>query len=164
MKNSLPSRDPPGQLHFLFSVTYLRRWMSPKYLLTQRKGQSLKFQSTCVKRLLSSTCACVLSHIRLFAAPWTVAWKAPLPMEFSRQEYQHGVPFPTPGNLPNPGVKPVSLASLALAGGFFTTSAAWAVPSSTYQNKIWEHLGKNKILFLPRAKSFMFQDTIVPYP
>ena len=43
------------------------------------------------------------------------------PMEFSRQEYWSGLPFPTPGDLPNPEIKPVSLASLALAGGFFTT-------------------------------------------
>ena len=55
-------------------------------------------------------------------APWTVAHQAPLPMEFSRQEYWSGVPFLTPGDLPNPGVEPAFLASPALAGGFFTTS------------------------------------------
>ena len=55
-------------------------------------------------------------------SPWTIAHQAPLPMEFSRQEYWSGVPFLTPGDLPNPGVEPASLASPALAGGFFTTS------------------------------------------
>ncbi|ELR62600.1 hypothetical protein M91_13191, partial [Bos mutus] len=53
------------------------------------------------------------------------AHQAPLPMEFSRQEYHSGLPFPTPGDLPNPGIKPGSLASPALADRFFTTSATW---------------------------------------
>ena len=64
---------------------------------------------------------CVLSHVQLFATPWTVALQTPLPMEFSRQEYWSGLPFPPPGHLPNSGIEAVSLASLALAGGFFTT-------------------------------------------
>ncbi|ELR60422.1 hypothetical protein M91_18989, partial [Bos mutus] len=48
--------------------------------------------------------------------------QAPLSMKFSRQEYWSGVPFPTPGDLPNPGIEPASLRSPALADGFFTTS------------------------------------------
>ena len=56
--------------------------------------------------------------------PWTEAHQAPLSMEFSRQEYWSGLLFPPPGDLPNPGIEPSSLASPALAGGFFTTSAA----------------------------------------
>ena len=46
-------------------------------------------------------------------------------MGFSRQEYWGGLPCPPPGDLPNPGIEPVSLKSPALAGGFFTTSATW---------------------------------------
>ena len=57
---------------------------------------------------------CVLSHVQLFVTPWTVAHQAPLCMEFSRQEYCSGLPFPTPGDLPDPGTEPVSLTSLAL--------------------------------------------------
>ena len=49
-----------------------------------------------------------LSHVLLFAAPWTVAHQAPLFMGFSRQEYWSGLPFPSPGDLPNPGIKPGS--------------------------------------------------------
>jgi len=49
--------------------------------------------------------------------PWTVACKAPLSMEFSRQNYWSGLPFPSPGDLPDPGIEPVSP---ALAGGFFS--------------------------------------------
>ena len=62
----------------------------------------------------------VLSCVQLFAAPWAVAHQAPPSMEFSRQEYWNGLPFPTPGDLPDPGIKPMSLAFSALAGRFFT--------------------------------------------
>ena len=44
-----------------------------------------------------------LSHIQLFATPWTVAGQAPLSMELSRREYWSGLPFPSPGDLPHPG-------------------------------------------------------------
>ena len=56
---------------------------------------------------------------------WTIARQAPLSMGFSRQEYWSRLPFPPPGDLPDPGIEPVSLMSPALAGGFFTTSATW---------------------------------------
>ena len=62
------------------------------------------------------------SHVQLFATPWTIAHQAPLSMGFSKQEYWSGFPCPPPGDLPNPGIKPVSLRSPALAGGFFTAS------------------------------------------
>ena len=64
----------------------------------------------------------MLSRVQLFGTPWTVAHQAPLSMEFSRQEYWSGLPFPTQMDCPNPGIKPMSLVSSALAGGFFTTS------------------------------------------
>ena len=47
-----------------------------------------------------------LSHIRLLLIPWTVAYQAPQSMEFSRQEYWSGLPFPSPGDLPDPGIEP----------------------------------------------------------
>ena len=53
-----------------------------------------------------------------FAAPWTAAHQAPLSMRFARQEYWSGLPFPSPGDLPCPGIEP---ASPALAGRLFTT-------------------------------------------
>ena len=46
-----------------------------------------------------------LSRVQLFATPWTIAYKAPLFMEFSRQEYCSGLPFPSPGDLPNLGIE-----------------------------------------------------------
>ena len=51
-------------------------------------------------------CAQSLSHVQLLVTPWTVACKAPLSMGFSRQEYWSGLPFPPPGDLPNPGTEP----------------------------------------------------------
>ena len=50
----------------------------------------------------------LLSHVRLFAAPWTVAYQAPLSMGFSRQGYWSGLPFPSPGDLPDQGIEPRS--------------------------------------------------------
>ena len=61
----------------------------------------------------------------LLATSWTVVSQAPLSMEFSRLEYWSGLPYPSPGALPDPGIEPASLASPALAGGFFTTNATW---------------------------------------
>ena len=57
-----------------------------------------------------------LSHVRLVATPWTVANQAPPSMGFSGQEYWSGLPFLSPGNLPDPGIKPMSLTSPAFAG------------------------------------------------
>ena len=63
---------------------------------------------------------CVLSHfshVQLFTTLWTVACQAPLPMGFFRQEYWSGLPCPSPGDRPNPGIEPVSC---GIAGRFFT--------------------------------------------
>ena len=72
--------------------------------------------------------ACMLTCVQLFATPWTAAYQASLSTEFSRQEYWSGLLCPPPGDLPDPGIKLASLESLALAGGFFTTSASWEAP------------------------------------
>jgi len=56
------------------------------------------------------------------ATPWTIACQAPLSMRFSRQEHWSGLPCSPPGDLPNPGIKPTSLRSPALADGFSTTT------------------------------------------
>ena len=56
-------------------------------------------------------------------------------MGFSRQDYWRGLPFPSPGDLLNPGLEPVSLKSPTLAGGFFTTSAIWEAPKILHDIK-----------------------------
>ena len=67
----------------------------------------------------------MLSHVQLFATPWTVSHQAPQSMGFFRQEYWSGLPFPIPGILPDPGIEPMSPMSPALAGRFFTHCATW---------------------------------------
>ena len=87
---------------------------------------------------------CVLnyfSRVQLFVTLWTVACQVPLSLGFSRQEYWSGVPGPPPGDLADPGIKPMSLMSSALAGGFFIrffifansfTGAAYQIPFGFY--------------------------------
>ena len=70
------------------------------------------------------------THVQLFATPWTVDCQTPLSMKFSRQEYWNGLLYPPLGDLPNPGIKPMSLPLLALAGRFFITSTTWGAPHS----------------------------------
>ena len=65
-------------------------------------------------------CVCMISCVRLVEIPWTIAHQAPLPMQFSRQEYWSGLPFIPPKDLPDPGAEPMSP---TLAGGFFTISS-----------------------------------------
>ena len=68
-----------------------------------------------------------LSRVRLFVTPWTVAHQAPLSMGFSWHEYWSGLPLPSPGDISDPGIKPVSFVSYI---GFFTTGAtleAWCM-------------------------------------
>ena len=65
------------------------------------------------------------SHVQLFRTPWAVAHQAPLSMGLPKEKYWGGLPCPPPGDLPNPGVKLLSLATPALASEFFITSTTW---------------------------------------
>ena len=67
------------------------------------------------------------SRVQLFVTLWTLACQAPLSLVLSRHEYWKGLPFPTPGDLPDLGIKPASLMSPALAGGLYTTWEAYIV-------------------------------------
>ena len=96
----------------------------------------------------------VLSHsscVQFFATPWTAAHQALLSMGFSRQEYWSGLPCPPPGDLPNPGIEPVSP---ALAGGFFTTTTTWEVWIRVGNPQTARLLGKLRA----SKKSFCFND------
>ena len=87
-------------------------WIIDKYSLVRENYVACKLPpDTNAMQLL-------LSRVRLFATPWTIAHQAPLSVGFSRQEYWSGLPFPSPGNLPDPGIKTVSP---AFTDGFFTT-------------------------------------------
>ena len=65
------------------------------------------------------------SHVQLLGTPWTVACQALLSIGFSREEYWSRLPCPLPGDLPNSGIEPTSLMSLALVGKFFITITTW---------------------------------------
>ena len=67
----------------------------------------------------------VTSVISDSVIPWTVAHQSPLSTRFPKQEYWSGLPFPPPGDLPDPGIQPPTPVSVALAGEFFNTSATW---------------------------------------
>ena len=93
------------------------------------------------KNSMSFLCACVLScfsHIQLFETAWTVVHQAPLFMGFSRQEYWIGLPFPSPEDLPNAGIEPMSLMSLELAGGFLPLAPSGKPQFSLYICKFLE--------------------------
>ena len=75
----------------------------------------------------------VLSHFsQLYTTLWAIACQVPLSVGFSQQEYWSGLLCPPPGDLPKLGIKPVSLMSPALVGGFFTTSTTWEAPLIIY--------------------------------
>ena len=87
-------------------------------------------------------------------SPVNYSPRAPLSMRFPRQEYWRGVPFPSLGNLPNPGVEPTSLMSPALADGFFTTSATWEALNVLVETcitgiSVISHLFKSFSNFIP---------------
>ena len=77
-----------------------------------------------------------LSHVQLFAIPWTVACQAPLSMEFSRQEYWSGLPVPSPEDLPDPGIKPKSPALQADKITLLIISRAWTWEDCVRANRI----------------------------
>ena len=85
----------------------------------------------------------LLSRALLFEAPWTVAHQAPLSMGFPRQEYRSGLLLPSPGDLPDPGIKPVSP---ALVCGFFTTEPPGKPFNVSTSFSIWKLFHRGHIL------------------
>ena len=87
-----------------------------------------------VSPLTYALCLCsqLLTHVWLFATPRTMAHEAPLSMRFPKQEHWSGLPFPSPGDLPDPGIEPASLASPSLAGRFLTTVTPGKPPYYTW--------------------------------
>ena len=98
-----------------------------------------------------------LRSIRLFATPRTVAHQAPPSMGFSRQEYWSGVPFPSPGHLPNPGIEPTSHYVSCTASRFFTTSTTWETQLFVHERiQKWRQY-LNSLRFLFATDAFFFQ-------
>ena len=102
-----PSKNTGVGCHFLLQGIFLVQESKPHYLHLLQCRWIFYHQAT--RKAHSLPLVKSLSHIRLFATPWTVAsYQAPSSMEFSRQEYWSGLPFPSPGDLPDPGIKPGS--------------------------------------------------------
>ena len=78
----------------------------------------------------------LLSRVQLFATPWTVAYQAPPSMGFSRQECWNGLPFPSPGDLPNPGIEPGSPALQADALPFEPPGKNHSLTRRTFVGKV----------------------------
>ena len=82
------------------------------------------FNEVCTPQIWYHMCMCLaIQSYPTLCAPWTIAYQVPLSMALSKQEFWHGLPFLSSGDLPDPGIEPASLVSPALAGRFFTTSA-----------------------------------------
>ena len=118
LKNCLNTLQCFVSLHHRNKPLTLRQYCYP-YFMDEEKRLS---------HVLSQVCMCALVSV----IPWSVACQATLSMEYSRQEYRNGLPFPTPEDLPEPGLKPVSLASPSLTHGFFTN---WATQKSKVTTK-----------------------------
>ena len=95
--------QPDGLINYLLRVSGGRAGLS----IGAKERLLVHLESINTTKCESIIC---FSHIRLCATPWTVACQAPLSMGFPRQEYWSGVPFPSPGDLPNPGIEPTSSA------------------------------------------------------
>ena len=117
--------------HLMNSSTHYNKNLSQK---TRNRGILPQFNKEHLQETYKLTyfykmwCACVLSHVRLFATPWVVAHQAPLSLRFPREEYWNGLLFPSPGDLPDLKITLTWFALPASAGGFFTTSATWEAP------------------------------------
>ena len=110
--------ESPGQLRRL---SELRTWRPGRWRQLKFTRQSSRKEKKKKTKTLKLETLCLLSHIWLFATPWTAACHGPLSIGFSRQEYWSGLPISSPGDLPNPRIKPKSFESPALTGGFFIT-------------------------------------------
>ena len=113
--NGYPLHFLPGEIHGQRSLVGYRQWNHKESDMAEWLTLSLSL-FTFLHSFLWRSCVCVLSHVWLFVTPWTVTHQAPLSMELPRQEYWNGLPFPPPGDLPDPGVKYTSPASPTLAG------------------------------------------------
>ena len=104
-------------------------WIPVAHVSTWAQSQSLIIVSNELAQM------CSFGTNSLWPHGLYVARQAPLSMGFSQQEYWSVMPFPPPGDLPDPGIEPASLTSPALAGGLFTTSATWdALNEPTWSN------------------------------
>ena len=103
-----------------------------------------------------------LSRVLLFPTPWTVAYQAPPSVGFSRQENWSGLPFPSPGDLPNPGIEPGSPA-LEKAMAIHSNALAWKIPWTEEPDRL-QTMGSQRVrhdsdftfTFLPHCRQMLY--------
>ena len=122
----------------LIIFTFIVRYSYKNIRILKINVQYFKYLLCDRRYMTQNRSAQWLSHVQLFATPWTVAHQTPLSVEFSRQEYWSALSFLPPGDLPNPGVKPVSLCLL-----HWQVDSLPLVPSGkpleeVLQSQIWE--------------------------
>ena len=139
-------------------MKYMKMENCPKYYSEMAEIFIHKCMDVCT--CMPSCFNCVL----LFATPWILAFQALLSMGFSRQEHWSGLPCPPPGDLPNPGIEPVSLMSPALASGFFITSATWEAPICAILFKNYVYWELRKIFLLRFLKmEWEWEEAFIEY-
>ena len=138
--NSEFSSQRKQHFFLLLFFSYMRLWMFTKlimgktfYAVHKTNNYAVHF----IQCVCGCMCAQLLSTVRIFDAPWTVTCQAPLSVEFPRQEYWSGLPFPTWGGLPVLGIESMFPKSPALAGRFFTT-----VPPGKHISKTGRKINK----------------------
>ena len=122
---TLPISEKPERLFYLIVLRGGLSQTGPKTILKSKGGNWKEhlFHHLSFLNLCAALCFVAQSCLTLYNTVWTVAPQAPPSVGFSRQEYCSELPCPSPEDLPDPGIKPPSLLSLALAGGSFITSA-----------------------------------------
>ena len=146
-QNGLIYRPGDGiyHLHFMEKKTSLERYIYSILLNSVYSIQCCKRTHpfiSCKKRSEKGLPRSWVYHAIHFSRVWlfvtlcTIALQAPWSMEFSRQEFWSGLPCPSPGDLPDPGIEYVSLTSPVLVSRFFTTSATWEVPGVYRQKRV----------------------------
>ena len=123
--------EEPGGLQSMGLQRVRHDWMTPLSFLSFFTSMVVNPCTTFSIKLLQDRVK-LLSRVRLFVTPWTVAYQAPPSMGFFRQEYWSGLPFPSPGDLPNAGIEP---RSPTLQTGAFTVWATREVYKISLQDK-----------------------------
>ena len=141
----LDHQDRTSSRQALFS----EQWETTEECYAEKEYNQIFFLSEQTS-FLEQFCAKPLQSWPTLCDPWTVAHQGPLSLGLPRQEYWSGLPWPSPGRLPHPGIKPASHASV-LASGFFTTSTTWE-PNQTKVIKSNQNLTNQKVTFKVNGK------------
>ena len=127
-----------------FSICILQ-WRRSFKTWSNKKPNVKLLEKNQILRHYRKSYARTVSPVQLFATPWTVAHQVPLSMGFSREDYWRGLPFPSPGDLPDPGSHPIPPASPALAGRFFTTEPQSFETRLNNRSQMLNYLEKSNI-------------------